>query len=541
MTSRKAWHATKSNILVTAISLLVIILAGLPIFYLAVRGLVSGQEVRELIFSQRTAQLLINTLLLSGTVLCVCLTLSLPLAWLTTQTNVLGRRFLVILSTAPLVVPSYIGAYALISALGTGGMLVEAARKFLGISIAPQVYGFWGAVAALSLYTYPYLFINLQTAFSSSDESLKEASYSLGHGPLSTFFRIVLPTLVPGFLSGAILVLLYTISDFGAVSLLRYDTFVRAIYIQYEASFNREYAAALGLIVMALSAFLVLIKTQIHQHFLFKASGKNHRPSKKVDLGVWRWPVSIIAYGIPILALGLPIVVTGYWLVLGLSSGENLKFPISAVTGSFSVAAAGALVAGALGLIVAYISLHHHKKLITRAMENVIHIQYGLPSIAVALAFVFFTIRFAYPLYQTFSLLILAYSIRFLPHTTGASKTALAHIHPRVYDGAKSLGASRSRIFRTITWPLAKAGILGGMTMTFLNIVKELPLTLVLSPVGFETLATNMWGSMEEAFYARAAVPALIIILLSGLSITWVIPKTAREGNSQRSESNVEY
>ncbi|AER67517.1 binding-protein-dependent transport systems inner membrane component [Thermovirga lienii DSM 17291] len=530
MYSRKIRHVTKSNVLAAAVSLLVIILAGLPIFYLAIRGLISGKELRELIFSQRTVQLFANTILLSSTVLCVCFALSLPLAWLTTQTNVLGRRLLVILSTAPLVVPSYIGAYAVITAFGPGGMLVEA---------APQVYGFWGAVMTLSLYTYPYLFINLQTAFLSSDESLKEASYSLGYGPLITFFRIVLPTLVPGLLSGAILVLLYTISDFGAVALLRYDTFVRAIYIQYEASFNKEYAAALGLIVMSLSASFILIKTHIHQRFLFRGSGKNHRPSKIVDLGMWRWPVSVIAYTIPILALGLPIVVTGYWLIQGLASEENLKLPISAVTGSFSAAAVGAIVTGVVGLAVAYISLRHHKNPLVRAMEAVIHIQYGLPSIAVALAFVFFVIRFAYPLYQTFFLLILAYSIRFLPHTVGASKTALAHIHPQVYDGAKSLGASKSRIFRTITWPLARTGIIGGMTMTFLNIVKELPLTLVLSPLGFETLATNMWGSMEEAFYARAAVPALIIILLSSLSIAWVLPKTARDGNWERSESGI--
>lgn len=522
----KAWYKVKRHMLAMIVSLPITALAGLPLLYLAIRGLAAGRGVWEVIFSQRTGQLLANTFTLSAAVLSVCLVISLPLAWLTTQTNVPGRRLLTVLGTAPIAVPSYIGAYALITALGPGGMIVELARRWLGLIIRPQVYGFAGAVTALSLYTYPYLFINLRTAFLSSDEALKEASYSLGFGRFATFVRVTLPAVIPGMASGAILVLLYTIGDFGAVSFLRYDTIVRAIYIQYEAAFNRGYAAALGLVITVLSALLLLLKSRVQQSHLSIGSARNRRPGRLVDLGVWRWPVSVVAYSIPVFALGLPVLVTGYWLVRGMAFGETLILSMDSVIGTFGVAAAGALAAGFAGLGVGYVSLRHHSNPAVRLIENAVYLQYGLPSIAVALSFVFFAIRFAYPVYQTFYLLITAYVLRFLPHAAGASKTALAQIHPRLYEGARSLGASQSRIFKTLTWPLARPGILGGMALVFLNIVKELPLTLVLSPAGFETLAANMWGSMEEAFYARASVPALIIILFSALSVAGVIPKS---------------
>src|SRR5690606_37763801 len=178
--------------------------------------------------------------------------IALPLAWLTTRTDLPARRFWVIVTALPLAIPTYVGAFAMIGALGPRGML-QGWLEPLGVERLPSIYGFRGAFVVLTFFTYPYVLLTVRAAYRRLDPSLEEVSRTLGRGSFTTFVRVVLPQLRPSIAAGSLLVALYTLSDFGAVSMLRYDTFTRAIYVQYRGALNRGSAAVLGIVLVVLT------------------------------------------------------------------------------------------------------------------------------------------------------------------------------------------------------------------------------------------------------------------------------------------------
>jgi len=152
-------------------------------------------------------------------------------------------------------------------------------------------------------------------------------------------------------------------------------------------------------------------------------------------------------------------------------------------------------------------------------LERASHIGFAMPGIVVALALVFFGARYLTPLYQTLALLVFAYGVLFLPTAVGAVRSSLVQVNPNLEDAARGLGQTPLRAFARITLPLIRPGLAAAAAMAFLLSMKELPATLLLSPIGFKTLATSIWSAASEAFFARAAAPALLLVLASSLSL----------------------
>jgi iron(III) transport system permease protein len=159
---------------------------------------------------------------------------------------------------------------------------------------------------------------------------------------------------------------------------------------------------------------------------------------------------------------------------------------------------------------------------ISTLFERLTYASYALPGIVVALAFVFFGINYAQPLYQTLPMLLLAYVILFIPQALGAQRSSMLQLSAGLEEAGRSLGKRPSTVLRTITLPLVKPGMAAGLILVFLTCMKELPATLILSPLGFSTLSTQVWGSISEAFFARAAAPALLLLLLSSIPLAWM-------------------
>jgi len=155
----------------------------------------------------------------------------------------------------------------------------------------------------------------------------------------------------------------------------------------------------------------------------------------------------------------------------------------------------------------------------TMLLERASHIGFAMPGIVVALALVFFGARYLTPLYQTLALLVFAYGVLFLPTAVGAVRSSLVQVNPNLEDAARGLGQTPLRAFARITLPLIRPGLAAAAAMAFLLSMKELPATLLLSPIGFKTLATSIWSAASEAFFARAAAPALLLVLASSLSL----------------------
>jgi iron(III) transport system permease protein len=220
--------------------------------------------------------------------------------------------------------------------------------------------------------------------------------------------------------------------------------------------------------------------------------------------------------------LVLPAGVLGFWLVRGLGAGQNLPALGQAAWNSVLAAGLGALATVVCGLPVAILAVRQPGRL-TRLMERLAYTVFALPGIVVALALVFFGANFAGPLYQTLPLLVVAYVLLFLPQATGPIRAALLQLHPSLEETARSLGRRPWQVLTSVTLPLMRPGLTAGTSLVFLTVMKELPATLILAPLGFKTLATSVWSAVSEAFFAQAAAPALLIILMSSLPMAYII------------------
>jgi len=330
-----------------------------------------------------------------------------------------------------------------------------------------------------------------------------------------TFFRVTLPQLKPAIIAGALLVALYSLSDFGAVSLLQYDSFSREIYIQYRSAFDRTPAAILALMLVALTAAILLLEGRTRGRGRYDRRSVA-RAGTTVELGRWRWPALLFCGGVVAAALAAPIGVLSFWLVRGLAEGEPLRPLWNAAWSSVyaSGLAAGAVAVSALPVAVLVVRFPGR---VSGLVERMTYLGYALPGIVLALSLVFLGANYAPWAYQTLGMLVFAYAVHFLPQAVGATRAALLQVSPSVEEAARGLGRGPAGVLATVTAPLAGSGILAGAALVFLTTMKELPATLLLSPTGFETLATRVWGATTDAFFARAAAPALLLIALSAV------------------------
>lgn len=159
----------------------------------------------------------------------------------------------------------------------------------------------------------------------------------------------------------------------------------------------------------------------------------------------------------------------------------------------------------------------------SRWLERSTYVGYALPGIVIALSLVFFGANYATFLYQTLAMLVFAYMVRFLPQAIGSTRASLLQVSPRLEEAARCLGRTPRQTLTSITIPLLKPGLLTGLALVFLTGMKELPATLLLGPTGFDTLATRIWGATEQVFFARAAAPALLLVLVSAVSVWFIL------------------
>ncbi len=500
----------------------------LPPVYLAVRSLGSGSEFWELLFRERVAAILGRTILLVVTVTAASVVIALPLAWLTARTDLPLRRTWTVLTSLPLVIPSYVAGFVVVVALGPRGMLQGALETSFGVARLPSIYGFAGAMLTLTLLSYPYVLLTVRAALQRMDPALEEAARGLGWGPVATFFRVVVPLLRPAVGAGALLVGLYTLSDFGAVSLLRYETFTWAIFSQYESSLDRTLGAGLSLVLVALAlAWVALEFISRGRSRYYSAAPGSVRPAPVVRLGRWRWPAVSLCASVTALGLGLPVGILIYWVVRGVLAGEDLDPLWAAARNSLYISALAALAATAAALPVGLLSVRH-PGILSGTLERLGYVSFALPGIAIALALVFFGANYAGFLYQTTGLLLLGYLALFLSPALGAVRATLLQVNPRVEEAARGLGRSPLGAFTSVTLPAARPGIAAGASLVFLLTMKELPATLILSPAGFTTLATSVWSFTSEAFFARAAMPSLLLIILSGVPLALLMLRERR-------------
>lgn len=491
----------------------------------------------NLVFRERTFRILWNSLKLTAAVGFTTVAIAVPLAWLVIRTDLPGRRIWSTVVALPLVIPSYAGALAYIGALGPRGF-VQGALEPLGVDRLPSIYGFFGAWLLLSLFTYPYVYLAVRSVLSSTDPSMEEAAVSLGKSPMQAFLTVTLPRLRTGIAAGALLAMLYTMGDFGVVTLLRYDAFTRVIYTQYNAAFDRTYAAALGLILVVFAGALVWLDSRVKRRAKYHRIGTGAaRKPKVIRLGRYKPLALVFTSGVTFLALGIPIASLVYWAVTGTSTQWDGERVMSSLGNSLQLAFYVAIATTLMGLPIAYLSARYPGRR-SFAIERLTYLGYALPGIVIALSFVFMGTRLFLPIYQTLLLLVIAITISKIPESVGSSRSSLSLINPHLEEASRCLGCSVFETTRRVSWPLARPGIAAGAALVFLTVMKELPITLLLRPTGFNTLATDIWEATGTGQYGKAAISALLLIVIAAIPTTILLGRDTNANTHEGFRNN---
>jgi iron(III) transport system permease protein len=469
-----------------------------PIAYLVVRATEQGWSVVvETVWRVRTAELVGRSIVLAVTVMALSLVVGVGAAWLVSRTDLPGRQLWRVVLALPLAMPSYVAAWA-------------------WIGFRPGLAGFGGAVLVLTTISYPYVYIPVLSALSGADPALEEVARSLGRSRAEVFVTVTLRQIRIAAIGGALLVGLYTVSEFGAVSIMRYETLTKAIYASYRSSFDRTPAAILGcvLVVVTLLPLAMAVRTS-SRATVARVGGGSARRMVPVRLGAWRVPAVLGVVAVVGASLGVPAWNLVRWSERGRSTIDWGEL-VGAAWSTFGVAAAAAAITVAVAIPLGILSARHPGRL-ADSITTVAYAGHALPGVVVALSLVFFGIRFAAPAYQETPLLVFAYLVLFLTLAIGAVHHSVARVSPVLDDVARSLGRTQAGAWRSVTLRLALPGIGSAAALVFIAAAKELPATLLLRPIGMDTLATRLWSHTDAASYAAAAPYAVALVLVSAV------------------------
>lgn len=477
------------------------VLICLPLAYVALRSWQAGPAgiMAELV-RVRTLTLLINTLTIAVTVTVAAMLVGTAVAWCVERCDLPGRGWWQIAASLPLAIPAFVSSYAW-SSIGAAFQSIE------------------GAIAILTLSSYPLVFLPVAAALRTADPDLEDVSRSFGRGVWSTFFGVILPQVRPALGLGALLVLTHMFAEFGALSFLRVQTFTTAIFESYQLQFDSTFAALQSAVLMILCLPAAYGEILLRRRTRVARVGRGSaRPATVIALGWVMLPALVAFIALSLLSLGVPLATLAYWLFAGHSLGQGGTDIWPAISGSLSLSLPGAIVVVLLAFPLVLASTRYAGWLADLA-DRLPYIIHGLPGLVIALSLVFLSIHFAHPIYQTVIVLFIAYAMLFLPLAQSALRASIELVPPRLEEPARSLGRNSFQAFISITLPNIGPGIGAALALTALELMRELTATLMLAPTGVVILATEVWSHTNDGEYAAAAPFAALLVAVSALPV----------------------
>lgn len=482
---------------VAVIAVLIALVSLIPLGYVTVMTVATGWDTAvELIVRPRVGELLVNTLLLIILTVPLCLVVGVGGAWLVERTSLHGRRYWAVALAAPLAIPAFVSSYSWVSAV-------------------PSLEGVWSGVLIATLSYYPLVYIPAAAALGRLDPAIEQSASSLGLGAWRVFFRVVLPQLRIAMTGGALLVALHLLAEYGAFAMIRFDTFTTAIMTQYQSTFNGTAGNMLASVLVFFCLLLLLAEVRCRGTARYARIGSGAQGTPiRLPLRRYQAPAQVALLGVVVLALGVPLWSVIRWTLAGGSEVWNAGELLPALWQTLGYGLAGALLTTAVAFPLAYLAVRH-PGWFTKSLELANYITSSMPGIVLGLAFVTVAIRFFPGIYQTSGLLLAAYVLLFIPRALVSLRSGLAQAPKELDEAAQALGKAPFIAFTKVTLRLSAPAAAGGAALVFLAIVNELTATLLLSPNGTRTLATQFWSRSSEIDYTGAAPYALLMILLS--------------------------
>lgn len=456
-------------------------------------------------------------------------------AWLVTMCRFPGSRILEFALLLPLATPAYLLAYTYTELLDYYGIVQRSLRVGFGWRSAmdywfPDIRSIGGAIVLLTLVLYPYVYLLVRSALIEQSVCTLEASRVLGCNPWRSFWRVALPLARPAIAAGVALALMETLSDYGTVQYFGVDTFTTGIYRTWFGMGDRTTAAQLAALLMLFVLALILIEQWFRRQQRY--SQKSRQPRSRYVLQGWRSAIAQIACGLPLL-LGF-VLPAGLLLQMTIDRGFGKIRFWEFARNSFVLAALTAAIGVAIALLMAY-GLRLRPSLVMLLSVRVAALGYAIPGSVIAVGVLVplgqfdnaidawmqstFGLSTGLLLSGTIAALVFAYLVRFLAVSLGSIEASLQRIQPSLDDAARSLGHNSTQTLRRIHAPLMRGGLLTAAILVFVDVMKELPATLIVRPFNFDTLAVRVYQLASDERLAEAAAPALAIVLVGLLPV----------------------
>lgn len=512
---------------ITVISALCVVL---PILVVLASVLQPDAKVWRHIVETLLMDLLRNTIVLCVGVLAGTLILGVGTAWLTAVCDFPGRSFFNWALMLPLAVPTYVLAFVFIGLFDFSGP-VQTLLRTSGVSTLPglpNIRSAGGVILVMSLALYPYVYLLARNAFQTQGRRLLEVSRALRHGHTKSFFKASLPMARPWIAAGSMLVLMETLADFGAVSIFNYDTFTTGIYKAWFGFFSLAAAAQFSSVLLVFIFIIVAVEQQMRSRMQFHQVGGMSGQAGRIRLQGWKKWLAYAALGLVVsFAFFLPCLQLLAWSVDSMAVELDSRY-LGLLARSLFFSSTAAVSITGLGLLMAY-TQRRYTDGFTRWALRLSTMGYALPGTVLAVGIVIlvnlvdkpiiWAIREALGIQMTsiFSGTILAvlfaYAVRFLTVGFNSVNSSMLRITRSVDEVSALLGVSGMKMIRRVHIPMLRSGILTAAIFVFVDVMKEMPITLMTRPFGWDTLAVKVFELTSEGEWRRAALPSLTLVL----------------------------
>ena len=428
-----------------------------------------------------------------------------------------GRRAFAWLLVLPLALPGYVFAVAFIDLFDYAGPVASWLRDAAAIEL-PPIRSRAGLIAVMTLALYPYVYLVAREAFASQGARALEAARALGMGPWRAFASAALPMARPWIAGGTLLVLMETLADFGTVAAFNYDTFTTAIYKAWFALFSTDTALQIAAVMLLVVIALVALEAASRRRQSFAALG--HRAARPTPLARHAWLATAFCTVVVATALVLPVARLS-WNALRHLDDIDARY-LDTVLNTLGLAAMAAALTAAAAFVIANAARERPGPATVLAVR-LATVGYGLPGALLAIGLYVPAAQFSTwlanaggwdPMLQGgLALLLVAYGIRFLAVAHAPVAGGLLRIRPSVLEASRSLGVTGVRRLRQVHWPLLRGSFATAALLVCVDVMKEMPITLMMRPFGWDTLATRVFEFTNEGEWTRAALPSIAIVL----------------------------